>query len=72
MGDVSDAIQMKLRKAVDTISSVAGLFNASNEVSRQEFGKYYDTLNHEESGLEGIQGIGFHRLCTGQRAPGPH
>ena len=39
MGDVSDAIQMKLRKAVDTISSVAGLFNASTEVSRQEFGK---------------------------------
>jgi diguanylate cyclase (GGDEF)-like protein/PAS domain S-box-containing protein len=59
MGDVSDAIQMKLRKAVDTISSVAGLFNASNQVSRQEFRKYYDTLNHEESGLEGIQGIGF-------------
>ena len=62
MGDVSDAIQMKLRKAVDTISGVAGLFNASNQVSRQEFRRYYDTLDHEEGGLEGIQGIGFTAL----------
>ena len=59
MGDVSDAIQIKLRKAVDTIGGVAGLFNASNQVSRQEFRRYYDTLDHEEGGLEGIQGIGF-------------
>ncbi len=59
MGDVSEAIEMKLRKAVDTISGVAGLFNASSPVSRQAFHRYYATLDQEEGGLEGIQGIGF-------------
>ncbi|MFZ0407837.1 MAG: CHASE domain-containing protein [Cyanobium sp.] len=59
IGDVSDAIEMKLRQAVDTIRGVAGLFSASNPVSRQQFRRYYDTLDHEGGGLEGIQGIGF-------------
>ena len=59
VGDVSEAIEMKLRKAVDTLSGVAGLFNAAQQVDRQDFRDYYNTLNHENGSLEGIQGIGF-------------
>jgi hypothetical protein len=37
LGDVSDAIAVKLQKATDTISGVAGLFNADNSISRNNF-----------------------------------
>ena len=59
MGDVSDSIAVRLNKAVDMISGVAGLFHADPGLNRQQFFKYYRTLNKEGDGLDGIQGIGF-------------
>lgn len=64
LDDVSDAIEVKLREDINMISGVAGLFNASNDVSRQEFKEYYNTLSQDEGSLSGIQGIGFSRLIT--------
>ena len=62
LDDVADVIEVKLQEVIDTISGVAGLFNASNDVSREEFRKYFDTLRREEDSLAGIQGIGFTRF----------
>lgn len=67
LDDVADAIEMKLREDVDTISGVAGLFNASNSVTRQQFRHYYDTLRREDGSLDGIQGIGFSRFIPSAR-----
>lgn len=67
LDDVADAIEMKLREDVDTISGVAGLFNASSSVTRQEFRHYYDTLRREDGNLDGIQGIGFSRFVPADR-----
>lgn len=76
LDDVADAIEMKLREVTDTISGVAGLFNAShasatadsaiNGVSRLQFRQYVETLRREDGSLAGIQGIGFSRFLTAQ------
>jgi diguanylate cyclase (GGDEF)-like protein/PAS domain S-box-containing protein len=79
LGDVSDAIAVKLQKATDTITGLAGLFNADNNVDWESFRRYYDTLQQEDDSLKGIQGIGFsrfiqaddwQRLIIGVRAEG--
>lgn len=62
LDDVADAIEVKLKEDIDTINGVAGLFNASTTVSRQEFTKYYQTLRRDDDSLAGIQGIGFSRF----------
>ena len=67
MGDVAEAIAMKLQKAVNTINGVAGLFNASSLVSRREFSAYYNTLNHGGANLAGLQGIGFSAYVPAHR-----
>ena len=66
LGDVSEAIAAKLRKDIDTISGVAGMFNADNSVSREQFRRYYETLRREDDSLNGIQGIGFSRFLQPQ------
>jgi|GEM_PF-1950812 len=67
LDDVADAIEVKLREDIDIISGVAGLFNASKSVSREEFRQYNDTLRREEGSLAGIQGIGFSRFVPADR-----
>lgn len=67
LDDVADAIEVKLREDIDIVNGVAGLFNASNAVNRQEFRQYYDTLRREEGSLAGIQGIGFSRFVPADR-----
>lgn len=64
LDDVADAIAVKLKEDIDTINGVAGLFNASGEVTRQGFNAYYQTLQRDGDSLAGIQGIGFSRLVT--------
>jgi diguanylate cyclase (GGDEF)-like protein/PAS domain S-box-containing protein len=79
LGDVSDAIAVKLQNATDTVNGVAGIFNADNTISREQFRLYYATLRREDDNLKGIQGIGFsrfiqaddwQRLIAGVRAEG--
>jgi diguanylate cyclase (GGDEF)-like protein/PAS domain S-box-containing protein len=67
LDDVADAIEVKLHEDINMISGVAGLFNASNDVSRAEFREYYDTLRRDDTSFAGIQGIGFARFISASR-----
>lgn len=51
-------IESRLNSYVQVLRGVAGLFNASETVTRQEFHRYVADLRLEES-YPGIQGIGF-------------
>lgn len=64
MDDVADAIETKLQQAIETVNGVAGLFNASPAVSREDFRRYVDTIRRDDQTLNGIQGIGFSRFLT--------
>lgn len=64
LNDVAVAIKGKLIQDVDLINGVAGLFHASQDVSREEFRIYHETLQRDEENLDGIQGIGFSKFLT--------
>jgi diguanylate cyclase (GGDEF)-like protein/PAS domain S-box-containing protein len=64
MDDVADAIEMKLREDIEMVKGVAGLFNASGQVNREDFRRYYESIDREDNSLDGIQGIGFSRLVA--------
>lgn len=65
LDDVATAVTTSLRQDIDIVSGVAGLFNASAGVDRQEFRQYYEALHRQDGSLEGIQGIGFSRFLPG-------
>ncbi|MBD2423025.1 CHASE domain-containing protein [Cyanobium sp. FACHB-13342] len=58
---VTDAIQNKLEIDISVLGALAGLFNASNEVNRDEFNTFYETVILNTRELKGVQGIGFAR-----------
>lgn len=64
LGDVSEAIAVKLNKVVDLTSGMAGLFNAENKVTREQYREYYETIKRDGDNLAGIQGLGFSRFVT--------
>ena len=64
MDDVADSITVKLQQDIAIVSGVAGLFSATDQVSREDFHRYTQSLNQEDHTLEGIQGIGFSKLIT--------
>ena len=64
MDDVADAITVKLQQNITLVSGVAGLFNATERVNREDFHRYYESLSHDDHSLEGIQGLGFTKLIT--------
>ena len=70
LDDVSDAIETKLQQDIETVSGVAGLFNASGPVSRDDFRRYVNTIGRVDEGLNGIQGIGFSRFLTAAQRAG--
>ncbi|MEB3166195.1 MAG: CHASE domain-containing protein [Cyanobacteriota bacterium] len=57
--DVGDALTNRLDSTVAILSATAGLFEASETVSRQEFHRFFHALNLSPETLRGIQGIGF-------------
>ena len=59
------AIENYLEANVQVLRGVAGLFAASNEVSRREFRHYTETLMLEEHS-PGIMGVGFSLLVPGR------
>ncbi|MEB3331245.1 MAG: CHASE domain-containing protein [Synechococcaceae cyanobacterium] len=63
--DISSAVSISLEETINTVSGVAGLFNASGQVERREFRRYFEALHRQEGRLAGIQGIGFARFLTG-------
>jgi diguanylate cyclase (GGDEF)-like protein/PAS domain S-box-containing protein len=64
MDDVADAIAVKIQQDIALVSGVSGLFNALPAVSREDFRRFYQSLNREDTSLDGIQGIGFSALVT--------
>ena len=61
LDNVVDAIQNKLEIDISVLGSLAGLFNASNQVSRSEFSTFYQSITLNTRELQGVQGIGFAR-----------
>jgi diguanylate cyclase (GGDEF)-like protein/PAS domain S-box-containing protein len=59
--NVADAIQNKLEIDISVLGSLAGLFNASNQVNRSEFSTFYESIILNTRELQGVQGIGFAR-----------
>ncbi|MEW5768972.1 MAG: CHASE domain-containing protein [Pseudomonadota bacterium] len=57
---VKDSVLARLTANVQVLRGVAGLFNASREVSRVEYRDYVTAL-HLEMRYPGIQGVGFAR-----------
>lgn len=68
-GDVAEAITAKLRIDQAVLSSVVGLFRASESVSREEFVEFYRSVASENPSLEGITGVGFSRVLTPAELP---
>lgn len=56
-------IEGHLRTNEQMLQGVAGLFAASQDISREEFRTYFETLDLE-SNYPGIQGIGFAQLIS--------
>lgn len=56
--DISSGLARRTDGNVQVLRGVAGLFNASNRVTRAEFGNYYRELKIDRL-YPGIQGIGF-------------
>lgn len=67
--DVGEAISAKLGINIALLSSVAGLFRASNEVDRGEFATFYSSIATESSSMAGIQGLGFSRWIPAADLP---
>ena len=69
LSNVVDAVRSKLEVNIALLSAVAGLFNASNSVDRQEFTTFYETVALNTTQLKGLQGVGFARWIPAARLP---
>ncbi|MBK5964954.1 hypothetical protein CCR95_12895 [Thiocystis minor] len=58
--EILDGIQDRLSRYEEILRGTAGLFNASETVTREEFREYVNALNLQQR-YPGIQGIGFAR-----------
>ena len=65
--DIAEVVQTKLNTNISLLNSVAGLFNASKSVSREEFAHFFNSLNVDHEVLRGIQGIGFSAVVPGNQ-----
>ncbi|MFM7512739.1 MAG: CHASE domain-containing protein, partial [Cyanobium sp.] len=69
LDDVGDAIDAKLAVNVALLSSVKGLFRASDRVKRGEFQEFYAAIAADSGSLQGIQGVGFSRWLSAGQLP---
>ncbi|CAK6693550.1 CHASE domain-containing protein [Synechococcus sp. CBW1107] len=68
--DIRDAVERRFEVNTALLSSVVGLFNASEDVERQEFQSFFREIAGTATNLRGIQGVGFSRLIPeGQLKP---
>ena len=63
---VVDAIRSKLQTNISILSGVAGFFNGSTDVNRDEFKTYYESVALNTEQLKGVQGVGFTRWIAPQ------
>ena len=66
---VIESLRSKLEINITMLGSVVGLFNASKEVSRQEFTTFYETVALNSSQLTGMQSVGFARWIPASGLP---
>ncbi|WP_259720759.1 CHASE domain-containing protein [Synechococcus sp. CS-1328] len=66
-GDIRDAIERRFDVNIALLSSVVGLFDASQTVERQEFEQFFRRVAGTAGNLSGIQGIGFARFVPADR-----
>lgn len=57
--NVESAIESRLAFKVSILSAMAGLFNASDQVDRDEFNAFYQTIIDNSPALKGSLAIGF-------------
>lgn len=57
--EVGAALENRLTSTVAILSATAGLFQASGDVNREAFHRFFHALNLSPETLRGIQGIGF-------------
>lgn len=57
--EISKAIATRLQTNVAILDAVVGLYNASSDVTRQEFAKFYQAIHGRGDHLKGIQGVGY-------------
>ena len=69
LDNVVDGLASKLQANIATLAAVAGLFNATTRVSRQEFNTFYETVAPNTIQLKGVQGVGFSRWIPGAQLP---
>lgn len=60
--DIRDAVERRFDVNTALLSSVVGLFNASQSVDRQEFQSFFRKIAGTTGNLSGIQGVGFARF----------
>ena len=69
LDNVVDGLESKLQTNIATLAAVAGLFNATTRVNRQEFKTFYETVAPNTIQLKGVQGVGFSRWIPGAQLP---
>ena len=69
LNEVGDAIRERLALNTALLSSVNGLFQASEAVERRPFTRFVAALASGDGGLRGIQGVGFARSLRGPELP---
>lgn len=60
--DLREAVERRFDVNTALLSSVVGLFNASQNVDRQEFQSFFRKIEGTAGNLSGIQGVGFARF----------
>lgn len=67
---VCDQITLKIQERLNAYALIlrggSGLFSASNDVTRQDWRTYVETLRADKS-IQGIQGIGFSKLIPAEQ-----
>jgi diguanylate cyclase (GGDEF)-like protein/PAS domain S-box-containing protein len=69
LNGVSDAINAKIQVDIALLSSVVGLFRASEAVNREEFAQFYAAMAAGSPNFQGIQGVGFSRFLKAEQLP---
>ena len=69
LNEVRDAIREKLALSTALLSSLNGLFQASDPVERRQFANFVAALAGGEGALRGIQGLGFARSLGERELP---
>lgn len=57
--EISGAILSRLQTNIAILDAVSGLFDASSDVTKDEFHSFYEAISEHGETLKGIQGLGY-------------